>query len=62
MDLIKFALAIEERVLGNHLEEDAAIAPDVHLGVIVAVGHEALGSPVPAGRDVFGVGLLGVDA
>ena len=58
MDLVEFALSVEERVLGNHLEEDTAVAPDVHLGVIVAVGHEALGGPVPAGGDVLRVGLL----
>ena len=58
MDLVEFALSVEERVLGNHLEEDAAVAPDVHLGVVVAVGHEALGGPVPAGGDILRVGLL----
>ena len=58
MDLVEFPFAVEERVLGNHLEEDAAVAPDVHLGVVVAVGHEALGGPVPAGGDILRVGLL----
>lgn len=62
MDLIELSFSVEEGVLGYHLEEDAPIAPDVHLGVIVAVGHEALGSPVPPGRYVLSVRLLGVDA
>ena len=62
MDLIKFSFAVEEGVLSDHFEEDTAIAPDVHFGVVVAVGHEALGGSVPAGGDVLGVGLFGVDA
>ena len=62
MDLVKLSFAVEERVLGDHFEEDTAIAPDVHFGVIVAVSHEALGGSVPASGDVLGVGLFGVDA
>lgn len=44
------------------LEEDAAGAPHVHLEAVVAVGEEALGGSVPAGRYVFRVRGLGVNA
>lgn len=62
MYLIKFSFSIEERVLGHHFEEDAAVPPDVHLGVVVAVSHEALGRTVPACGYVLRIWLLGVDA
>lgn len=54
---------VSEPVASPHdLEEDAAGAPHVHLEAVVAVSEEALGGPVPAGRDVFRVRGLGVDA
>lgn len=62
MYLIKLTLSVEERVLGHHFEEDAAVTPDVHLGVVVAISHEALGCSVPTCRDVLRVGLFGVYA
>ena len=60
MNLVKFSFAIEERILGYHFEEDTSITPDVHLGVIVSISHEAFGRAIPAGGDVFSVGLFGV--
>lgn len=47
----------EERVEADDLEEHAADAPHVHLVVVVAVGQQALGGAVPAGR---GRGLLAI--
>lgn len=46
----------------HDLKEDAASAPHVHLKAVVAVGEEALGGSVPAGRYVFRVRGLGVNA
>ena len=61
MDLVKFPLSIKKGVLGDHLKQHAAIPPDIHLGVIVAVSHEAFRGPVPSRADVLSVGLLGID-
>lgn len=61
MNLIELSFSIEQRILGDHLEQHAAVTPDVHFGVVVPVGHETLGGSVPPGRDILGVGLLGVD-
>lgn len=61
MNLIELAFSIEQRILGDHLEQHTTVTPDVHFGVVVPVGHETLGSSVPPGRDVLGVGLFGVD-
>ena len=60
VDLVQLVLAREERLFGDEFEEHAAEAPDVHFLIIVAVGHEALRGPVPAGGDVVGVGEGGV--
>lgn len=46
----------------HDLKEDAASAPHVHLKAVVAVSEEALGGSVPAGRYVFCVRGLGVNA
>ena len=62
MDLVKLVFAVEEGVLGDHLKEDAAIAPDVHFVVIVAIGHQTLRSSVPPGGNVLGVGRLAIDS
>jgi len=61
VNLVELSLAIEERILGDHLEKDTAVAPDVHFGVVVAVSHETLRCPVPSGGDVLSVGLLGIN-
>lgn len=50
------------RTSPHDLKEDAAGAPHVHLKAVVAVGEEALGGSVPAGRDVLRVRGLGVNA
>mmetsp|Transcript_49067 Transcript_49067/g.118233 ORF Transcript_49067/g.118233 Transcript_49067/m.118233 type:complete len:227 (+) Transcript_49067:799-1479(+) len=62
VDLVELVGAGEEGVEGEHLEHDAAHPPHVHLVVVEAVGQQALGRAVPAGRDVLGVRLLRVDA
>lgn len=46
----------------HDLKEDAAGTPHVHLKAVVAVSEEALWSSVPAGRYVFRVRGLGVNA
>lgn len=46
----------------HDLKEDTASAPHVHLKAVVAIGEEALGGSVPAGRNVFRVRRLGVNA
>lgn len=61
VNLIKFALTIKERILSDHLEKHTAVSPDIHLGIIVAIGHQAFRSSVPTCRDVFCIGLLRVD-
>ena len=61
MDLVEFAGAIKERKLRDHLKQHTAIPPHVHLGVVVAVSHQALWRAVPPCRDVFGVGMLAVN-
>ena len=53
MDLVKFVVAREEWEEREHLEEDAANAPVVHLVVVVAVSHQTLGRTVPPGRYVL---------
>ena len=60
--LVKLIFAGEERALGDHFEEDASIAPKVHLQIVIAVGHETLRGAIPASRDVFSIRLLGVGA
>lgn len=56
IDLVKFVLSGEEGFFGDELEENATKAPNIHFLIIIAIGHEALGSPVPACGDVVGVG------
>lgn len=60
--LVELIASWEKRNLGDELEEHAAEPPDVHLLIVVTVGHETLGCPVPAGRDVLRVRLLAVFA
>lgn len=48
MYLVKLALPIEQWILGDHLEQHAPIAPDIHLRVIVAIGHQTLRGSIPA--------------
>lgn len=49
-------------VVMTDLKEDTANPPHVHLVSVVAIGEKALRGSVPAGGNVLGVGLLGVDA
>jgi hypothetical protein len=56
MDLIKFILAWEQRLFGDEFEEHTAETPNVHLLIIIAVSHEALGSTIPPGGDVVSIG------
>jgi len=59
VDLVELALAIEQRIFGDHLEQHTPVAPDVHFEIVVAIGHQALGCSVPSGGDVFRIGLFG---
>jgi len=61
MDLVKFSLTIEERVLGDHFEQHTTVTPDVHFGIVVAVSHQALGSTIPSCRNILSVGLFRID-
>ena len=60
--LVKFVVAREEGKQGEDFEVDAADAPVVHLVIVVAVGQQTLGRPVPARANVLSERWLGVDA
>ena len=60
MDLVELVGAWEQREEADNLKHDAADSPQVHFEVVVAVGHQALRSSVPAGGDVLSVRVLGV--
>ena len=62
VDLIQFVFPVEERIAGDHFEENTTIAPNIHFVTVEAIGHEALGGSIPAGGDVLCEGLLVVDA
>ena len=62
MDLIELSFSVKEGVLSDHLKENAAVAPDIHFGVIIAISHETLRSSIPTSGYVLSVGLLGVNA
>lgn len=47
--------------LPGNLVEHAASAPQVHLVRVEPIGEKTLWGPVPPGRDVLCVGLLGID-
>lgn len=46
----------------EQFEENATETPDVHLLIVVAVGHETLGRAIPPSGYIFCVGLLTVPA
>lgn len=56
MDLVQLILSRKKRLFGDKLEKYATEAPNVHFFVIVAISHEALGSPVPSCGNVVSVG------
>jgi hypothetical protein len=60
VDLVELVLARKERFFGDELEQNAAETPNIHLLVIVAVSHEALGCPVPPRRYIIRIGGGGV--
>lgn len=60
--LIQLVIPREKREKGQDFKIDAAYSPVVHLVVVVAVGEEALGRPVPPRADILCEGRLGVDA
>lgn len=62
VNLVQFVIAGEEREQRKNFEKHAADPPIVHLVVVVAVSHQALGRPVPSGGDVLCEGRLRVDA
>ncbi len=60
--LIEFAGPVEERVLGDHLKEHTSVPPDVHFGVIISIGHEALRRSIPSGGNILSIGVLAVNS
>eukprot|EP00341_Mesodinium_pulex_P001555 CAMPEP_0116919388 /NCGR_PEP_ID=MMETSP0467-20121206/20355_1 /TAXON_ID=283647 /ORGANISM="Mesodinium pulex, Strain SPMC105" /LENGTH=100 /DNA_ID=CAMNT_0004596955 /DNA_START=578 /DNA_END=880 /DNA_ORIENTATION=- len=58
VDLVEFVRAREEWEQGQHFEQHAAYAPDVHLVVVVAVSQQTLGRSLPAGGDLLGEGRV----
>ena len=61
MNLIQLARAVKERILGHHLKQHTAIAPDIHLRVIVAISHQTLRRSVPPGRNVLSIRMFRVN-
>ena len=59
--LIQLIFSGEQREECDYFEHDAADAPEIHLIVVVPVGHQTFGSAVPPGRNVLRVGLVVVD-
>ena len=53
MDLVELVISGEQREETQNFKEHAAHPPDVHFVVVVAVGEQALGRPVPARRNVL---------
>lgn len=56
VDLIELIFPRKQRLFGDEFEKHATETPNVHFFVIVAIGHEALRSPVPSSGDVVSVG------
>lgn len=54
--LIDLGVAREERLLGDHLDEDARDRPDVDRSRVLATAEENLGSAVPESDDLVGEG------
>jgi len=62
LNLVHLVIAWKEGKEREHFEKYAAQSPVVHLVIVVAVSHEALGGPVPTRADVLSEGRLAVDA
>ena len=60
--LIQLVIPREKREKGQDFKIDAAYSPVVHLVVVVAIGEEALGRPVPPRADILCKWRLRVDA
>ena len=60
MDLVKLIYTVKQRILGDHFEQNTPVAPNIHLEVVVAIRHEALGSAIPPRRNILSVGGLAV--
>ena len=58
MHLVKFIVSWEQREKGQDFKVDTADSPVVHLMIVVAVGQEALGWPVPSRADILSEGWL----
>ena len=54
--MIELVFSREEWLLGDEFEQHTAETPNIHLLVVVTVGHEALWGAVPSGADVVSVG------
>lgn len=55
MNLIELVLARKQRLFSYEFKKDTTESPNIHFFVIVAVSHEAFGSPVPTSRDIVSV-------
>lgn len=60
--LVQLIRSREYGIKGRNLEHDTPSTPDIHLVVVVAISHQALGRTVPSSRDVLGVWMLRVHA
>jgi len=58
-DLVDLAVPAEQRLLLDHLREDAADGPDVDAETVLLLAEEDLGGAVPEGLDLVREGLDG---
>ena len=62
LDLVHFVVAGEQGEQGKHFEENATEAPVVHLVIVVAISHQALGRAIPTRGDVLSERRLRIHA
>ena len=62
VNLVKLVGSREQRSQREYFKENAANAPVIHLMVIVPIGEQTLGWPVPPRGDVLSEWGLGVDS
>lgn len=56
VNLIEFVFSRKKRFLCDKLKKDASESPYVHFFIVVSIGHQALRSTIPSGRNIIGVG------
>ena len=61
VDLVELVVAGKNVEQAEHLEEDAADAPVVHLVIVVTVSEKTLWRTIPPGRYVLSKWRLGID-